>query len=64
MKVFSSLIFVFGSNVYKVYRDRICVHTCIYTILAGDHWWPQTSCGHLRLAHAITHVLHRNFAIL
>ena len=26
-------------------------------LLAGDQWWPHTSGGRLRLAHAITHVL-------
>ena len=30
-------------------------------LLAGDQRWPRTSSGRLRLAHAITRVLHHKF---
>ena len=30
-------------------------------ILAGDQWWPRTSGGRLRFAHAITHLLRHRF---
>ena len=31
------------------------------TVLAGDQWWPRTSGGRLRYAHAITHLLRYRF---
>ena len=30
-------------------------------VLAGDQWWPRTSGGRLRFAHAITHLLRHRF---
>ena len=30
---------------------------CLNAILAGDQWWPHTSGGRLRFAHAISHLL-------
>ena len=31
------------------------------SLLAGDQWWPRTSGGRLRFAHAITHLLRHRF---
>ena len=30
-------------------------------LLAGDQWWPRTSGGRLRFAHAPTHLLRHRF---
>ena len=32
-------------------------------ILAGDQWWPRTSGGRLRFAHAISHLLRHRFGL-
>ena len=33
------------------------------TVLAGDQWWPRTSGGRLRFAHAITHLSRRRLGL-
>ena len=33
----------------------------LHNVLAGDQWWPRTSGGRLRFAHAITHLLRHRF---
>ena len=43
-----------------------CMTTGVITlwledVLAGDQWWPRTSGGRLRFAHAITHLLRHRF---
>ena len=44
--------------------SAIFVHQlrCNFSLLAGDQWWPRTSGGRLRFAHAITHLLRHRFS--
>ena len=44
---------MFHANGKKHWRNDVI---CRY-ILAGDQWWPRTSGGRLRFAHAVTHLL-------
>ena len=55
---FAVLEILFAHGLGQLTRD---VKSDIRTLLAGDQWWPRTSVGRLRFAHAITHLLRQRF---
>ena len=46
---------------FKTMSQNQFLATEVIMVLAGNQWWPHTSGGRLRLAHAITHVSHHRF---
>ena len=46
------------------FRSASYQYACtLEMLLAGDQWWPRTSGGRLRFAHAITHLLRHRFGL-
>ena len=55
-----------GLNSLEAFKHNNELSQKIYTakthsVLAGDQWWPRTSGGRLRFAHAITHLFRHRF---
>ena len=57
---FSDTLTPVVQNVVSVTKSLV-EDSLILTVLAGDQWWPRTSGGRLRFAHAITHLLRHRF---
>ena len=60
-----SMAKMFASNISmaKMFASNVTLLANILAILAGDQWWPRTSGGRLRCAHAITHLLRHRFGL-